>query len=87
MSFKSTILITGGAGFIGSHVVRRFVNHYPDTRIVNLDSLTYAGNLENLRDIETNPNYAFEKVNILDTEALDQIFTNYQPFIWQQRAM
>ena len=79
MSFNQTILITGGAGFIGSHVVRRFVNHYPDTRIVNIDALTYAGNLENLRDIETKPNYVFEKVNILDTEALDNIFTNYQP--------
>jgi len=79
MSFNSTILITGGAGFIGSHVVRRFVNHYPDTRIVNLDALTYAGNLENLRDIETKANYVFEKLNILDTEALDKIFENYQP--------
>jgi len=79
MSFRSTILITGGAGFIGSHVVRRFVNNYPDTRIVNLDALTYAGNLENLRDIETKPNYIFEKVNILDTEALDRVFANYQP--------
>jgi len=67
MSFNQAILITGGAGFIGSHVVRRFVNNYPDTRIVNLDALTYAGNLENLRDIETQPNYVFEKVNILDT--------------------
>ena len=60
-------------------MVRRFVNNYPDTRVVNLYALTYAGNLENLRDIETKPNYVFEKVNILDTEALDKIFTNYQP--------
>jgi len=79
MTYKSTILITGGAGFIGSHLVRRFVNHYPDTRIVNLDALTYAGNLENLRDIEAKPNYVFEKVNILDTESLDKVFENYQP--------
>ena len=67
MSYKFTILITGGAGFIGSHVVRRFVNNYPEYQIVNLDALTYAGNLENLRDIETKPNYVFEKGNILDT--------------------
>ena len=56
---KRTILITGGAGFIGSHVVRLFVNKYPDYRIVNLDKLTYAGNLANLRDIEELPNYIF----------------------------
>ena len=58
---KRTILITGGAGFIGSHVVRLFVTKYPDYRIVNLDKLTYAGNLANLRDIEDSPNYVFEK--------------------------
>jgi len=79
MSYKSTILITGGAGFIGSHVVRRFVNNYPNYRIVNLDALTYAGNLENLRDIEAKPNYIFEKVNILDTTELERVFTTYQP--------
>ena len=61
-----TILITGGAGFIGSHVVRLFVTKYPDYRIINLDALTYAGNLENLKDIEHSPNYNIEKFNILD---------------------
>ena len=61
MKFDRTILITGGAGFIGSHVIRLFVNKYPQYRIVNLDALTYAGNLENLRDVEDAPNYTFEK--------------------------
>jgi dTDP-glucose 4,6-dehydratase len=74
-----TIVITGGAGFIGSHVVRFFVNKYPAYRIINLDALTYAGNLENLRDIEQAVNYVFEKVNILDTEELERIFILYQP--------
>lgn len=74
-----TIFITGGAGFIGSHVVRLFVNKYPDYQIVNLDALTYAGNLENLRDIESATNYKFEKINILDTAALEEIFSKYQP--------
>ncbi len=74
-----TILITGGAGFIGSHVVRLFVTKYPNYRIINLDALTYAGNLENLKDIEGAPNYFFEKVNILDAEALDRVFAQYQP--------
>lgn len=72
------ILITGGAGFIGSHVVRIFVNKYPHYTIVNLDALTYAGNLENLKDIEQQPNYRFVKVNILDASLLDQIFQEYQ---------
>lgn len=73
------ILITGGAGFIGSHVIRLFVNKYPDYRIINLDALTYAGNLENLRDIEKAPNYVFEKADILDTKALNRIFETHQP--------
>jgi dTDP-glucose 4,6-dehydratase len=76
---KKTIIITGGAGFIGSHVVRLFVNKYPEYRIVNLDALTYAGNLENLRDVENTSNYVFEKVNILDKEELDKVFTAYEP--------
>jgi len=76
---KRTIIITGGAGFIGSHVVRLFVRKYPDYRIINLDALTYAGNLENLKDVEDAPNYFFEKVNILDTEALQNVFDKYQP--------
>lgn len=72
------VLITGGAGFIGSHVVRLFVNKYPGYRIINLDALTYAGNLENLTDIEQQPNYVFSKTNILDTEALKKVFEQYQ---------
>jgi len=74
-----TIIITGGAGFIGSHVVRLFVNKYPDYTIINLDALTYAGNLENLRDIEHSPNYIFEKANILNTDEIETIFSKYQP--------
>lgn len=72
-----TILITGGAGFIGSHVVRLFVNKYPEYKIVNLDKLTYAGNLENLKDIETKENYIFEKVDIVDADAVNAIFNKY----------
>lgn len=74
-----SLFITGGAGFIGSHVVRLFVTRYPDYRIVNVDALTYAGNLENLRDIESRSNYVFEKVNILDVEGLQKLFAHYQP--------
>ncbi len=76
---KRTIIITGGAGFIGSHVVRLFVNKYPEYRIVNVDALTYAGNLENLRDIEAADNYIFEKADILHTDDLERIFSTYQP--------
>ncbi len=76
---KRTIVITGGAGFIGSHVVRLFVKKYPEYRIVNLDALTYAGNLENLRDIENAPNYYFEKADILHAPEIERIFTMYQP--------
>jgi dTDP-glucose 4,6-dehydratase len=76
---QRTIIITGGAGFIGSHVVRLFVNKYPQYRIVNLDALTYAGNLENLRDIENAANYIFEKANILNTDELERVFSTHQP--------
>ena len=69
MNFKRNIVITGGAGFIGSHVVRLFVNKYPEYRIINLDKLTYAGNLANLKDIEDRPNYKFVKMDICDFEA------------------
>jgi dTDP-glucose 4,6-dehydratase len=79
MNKDKTIIITGGAGFIGSHVVRLFVTKYPNYRIINLDALTYAGNLENLKDIETSANYVFEKVNILDIAELDRVFETYNP--------
>ena len=74
-----SILITGGAGFIGSHVVRLFVTKYPDVRIVNVDALTYAGNLENLTDVEQAPNYAFRKVDIRDAAAVDRLFADERP--------
>ena len=79
MNFEKNILITGGAGFIGNHVIRLCVNKYPSYRIINLDALTYAGNLENLRDVEDKRNYVFEKINILDKDDLERIFVLYQP--------
>lgn len=78
MIFKRNILITGGAGFIGSHVVRLFVNKYPDYRIINLDKLTYAGNLNNLKDVEDNPNYIFVKGDICEFDSLAMLFETYQ---------
>lgn len=78
MEFIKNIAITGGAGFIGSHVVRRFVNNYPKYKIINIDKLTYAGNLENLKDIENKSNYSFEKVDICDKIELDKIFRKHQ---------
>ena len=72
------ILITGGAGFIGSHVVRLFVNKYPDYHIVNLDKLTYAGNLANLRDVEDKPNYTFVKADIADLDEMRRIVREYR---------
>lgn len=75
---KHKILITGGAGFIGSHVVRLFVNNYPEYEVVNLDKLTYAGNLENLRDIDQNPNYTFVKGDIVDADFITNLFKEHQ---------
>ena len=75
---KKNILITGGAGFIGSHVVRLFVNQYPDYQIINLDKLTYAGNLANLKDIEGKSNYRFLKEDICDFEKIKKIFTDFE---------
>ena len=74
---KRTILITGGAGFIGSHVVRRFVNKYPEYLIINADKLTYAGNLENITDIEKAKNYKFEKIDIVEKQSVLDLFNKY----------
>lgn len=74
MSFNRKILITGGAGFIGSHVVRRFVKNYPHYHIFNLDKLTYAGNLENLKDMGESSNYTFVKGDIVDKAFIDELF-------------
>jgi dTDP-glucose 4,6-dehydratase len=78
MMYKKKILITGGAGFIGSHVVRLFVNKYPDYVIVNFDKLTYAGNLENLKDIENAPNYTFFKGDIRELADIEKAFTSFE---------
>jgi dTDP-glucose 4,6-dehydratase len=76
---KKTILITGGAGFIGSHVVRLFATKYPEYRILNLDGLTYAGNLENLKDLENLPNYTFIKGDIVDEDFINKLFAEQKP--------
>lgn len=78
MSFSKKICVTGGAGFIGSHLVKLLVNKYPDYMIVNLDKLTYAGNLENLKEIENAPNYEFVKGDIVDTDFINNLFAEYQ---------
>eukprot|EP01035_Chromulina_nebulosa_P059667 gene59667-81645_t len=78
MANQKRILITGGAGFIGSHVVRLFVTKYPQYQVVNLDALTYAGNLENLKDIDQSANYSFAHVNLLDTAGLEKTFADYE---------
>ena len=78
MTFQRNLLVTGGAGFIGSHVVRLLVNKYPQYRIVNLDKLTYAGNLANLADIENAPNYTFVKADICDFEKMLETFRKYR---------
>ena len=85
------IVITGGAGFIGSHVVRLFVNKYPEYNIINLDKLTYAGNLANLKDIEDKPNYKFVKMRYLRFRCILQVDARRAcgmvSFTWQQRVM
>ena len=83
---KRTIVITGGAGFIGSHVVRLFVNKYPDYHIINLDKLTYAGNLANLKDVEKAPNYEFVKMDICDFDAFYKLMQDGSIHICQDQC-
>ena len=80
MEYKRNIIITGGAGFIGSHVVRLFVNKYPGYRIINLDKLTYAGNLANLKDVEDKENYIFVKADICDYGTVKELMEKYNPY-------
>ena len=77
MAFQHTLFITGGAGFIGSHVVRRLVHRYPQYRIINFDALTYAGNLDNLTDIRDASNYVFEKGDINDMALVSRLLAHY----------
>ena len=77
-AFEKIILVSGGAGFIGSHVIRSLLRKYPNYQIVNVDKLTYAGNLENLKDVSDHENYQFEKIDIVDAEALRAVFKNYE---------
>lgn len=79
MTDPRTILVTGGAGFIGNHVVRRLVNNYPHYKIINLDALTYAGNLENVQDVAEAPNYSFVRADITDLESMRKVFSVYAP--------
>ena len=73
----NSILVTGGAGFIGSHVVRKLLTNRPGAKVVNLDALTYAGNLENLRDVDSNPHYAFVKGDIQDSALIERLFAEH----------
>ena len=79
MKLNKTILITGGAGFIGSHVVKRFVTQYPEYHIINLDKLTYCGDLDNLKEVEQAANYTFIKGDICDNKLLNSLFEEYKP--------